>query len=109
MCQEKPNCIEEAGTCPNGTTFSSCGKPCMHRCSETSSCVDLPKKSCKSGCFCPGGQIYDDNEQKCVSPSDCKCRSINFNRILSPGEIELVACNNCRLGCPNLDKLKFLS
>jgi len=89
-------CIEEQSTCPNGTVYTLCGKPCMHRCAESSSCLSIPRQTCKPGCFCPEPFIYDDILQKCVAPSECKCKSDQTGRTLEPGEGEMADCNRCR-------------
>lgn len=105
-------CIEEQSTCPNGTVYSSCGKPCMHRCSESASCLSEANNFCKAGCFCPESFIFDDTLMKCVSPSECRCKSEHSGKVLQAGESEMDDCNRCRCSsgrivCTNYDCTKM--
>ena len=48
----------------------SCVPSCLATC-QTPEPVCAPSSSCVPGCGCPGSTVYDQTQQKCVSPSSC--------------------------------------
>ena len=48
----------------------SCVSSCLATC-QTPEPVCAPSSSCIPGCGCPGSTVYDQTQQKCVSPSTC--------------------------------------
>ena len=48
----------------------SCVPSCLATC-QTPEPVCAPSSSCIPGCGCPGSTVYDQTQQKCVSPSSC--------------------------------------
>ena len=47
-----------------------CVPSCLATC-QTPEPVCAPSSSCVPGCGCPGSTVYDQTQQKCVSPSSC--------------------------------------
>lgn len=63
--------------CDSGKIYMSCGPRCPQTCFENEDyggCV--VDSGCVDGCFCPHGQVLD-NQGQCVQPHQCPCEREN--------------------------------
>ncbi|KAJ1131680.1 hypothetical protein NDU88_010015 [Pleurodeles waltl] len=82
--------------CPNDEVYSDCvngvGKSCEKSCLNLEMVDQTCPADCVPGCICPYGS-YRDDEDQCVSISDCKC--IHGGDKYNPGETMVQDCNTC--------------
>ncbi|XP_022108238.1 SCO-spondin-like [Acanthaster planci] len=78
--------------CQEGEVFKECGSMCRVTCRDLEKTDDC-QEQCIQGCQCIGDTLYDNLENKCVSPSECSCYVKGHYR--RPGETWNNGCNKC--------------
>ncbi|KAI3389221.1 hypothetical protein SNEBB_002291 [Seison nebaliae] len=107
--QEEP-CIKDENKCnvimcaKKDQIYTTCANRCGKTCDSlscTNSCVE--QDSCKPGCECADGLMWDSLSEKCVSYSTCPCHIDGITYL--PGDIignpDENSCSNCtcKNGC----------
>ena len=63
--------------CPyEGQVFMDCAPLCPATCSNMSMASPCPRV-CVEGCGCPEGMVIDEEQRRCVMPSQCPNKGIH--------------------------------
>jgi len=84
--------------CDSGKVYMTCGPLCPQSCFERDDydgCI--VDSGCIDGCFCPNGQIMDNNGQ-CIEPERCPCL-YNDNIYPQNSRIMMIKNDSCHHEC----------
>lgn len=84
--------------CDSGKVYMTCGPLCPQSCFEGDDYGDcIADSGCIDGCFCPNGQVMDNNGQ-CIEPHSCPCL-YNDNIYPQSSRILMIKNDSCHHEC----------
>jgi len=63
--------------CTDGKVFNPCGSACPTTCDTVGEFI-VCTEQCSSGCFCPDGQVLNEDDGKCIDPAGCPSATTPF-------------------------------